>query len=492
MKKETICGMVVNLSNFTNSASKQFRNHFARRNSLKIFVNLSKIRSMTFGIESEPACIIIFSDAFSEEIEFITPDLSQFSRLTKNISDGSTSKVSIEKLRREDNLWHIYALGYEQYLDLIAFLDSNIFDLVRFKTRFEVGIMKYWRNSGLSREQYYRKYRSPSKISDEYLPIVDSLEGVQPYVGKEAKEYLKYGSHLDRARNRDLFKDEKLVVTRSWPVKAFLNFKNTLFDGNFFVFKLGKDYPKEYLYLFEAILNSKLAHFYLGVKYLLRQEGNYSKVNLENLEQFPIPDLENQKELVKSIVDKVKSIVDSYGLHAETKKLQDELDGLIFRLYNIDYYAVQQIEHYYKLEKERAIIVTSEEMRDYCEEFIETLRPVIKDELCLIPNWNISDFFGTMVRFTIAKTREQFDYDNRELERFISLIEKHEIEEYDRKRVFMEEKLKFYDDKRLYIYKSNRPKDWTRLMAINDANEEIGLFFQKLGEYANAVSTLGL
>ena len=45
---------------------------------------------------------------------------------------------------------------------------------------------------------------------------------------------------------------------------------------------------------------------------------------------------------------------------------------------------------------------------------------------------------------------------------------------------FKEEKTKFYENNQLWIYKSRNPKDWTALMAINDANEEIKEFFQAM------------
>src|SRR3989304_1186495 len=81
--KETICGMVVNLSNFINSESRKFRQRFIDINNLKVFVNLSRIKKITFGTKSEPACIIIFDRGPSEEIEFIIPDLTTFSSLTR-------------------------------------------------------------------------------------------------------------------------------------------------------------------------------------------------------------------------------------------------------------------------------------------------------------------------------------------------------------------------------------------------------------------------
>jgi len=47
------------------------------------------------------------------------------------------------------------------------------------------------------------------------------------------------------------------------------------------VFELRGDCPKDYLFLFEAIFNSKLAEFYIEVKYRLREEGN-PKIDIRN------------------------------------------------------------------------------------------------------------------------------------------------------------------------------------------------------------------
>ncbi len=481
IKEGTICGMVVNLSNFTNPYSKKFRSYFTNKYSLKTFVNLSKIKYITFGVGSESACIIIFTKLPSKDIEFFTPDLSQFSKLTSTISDANKVKVSADELGKSDYLWHVYALGYGLHVELIEFLDSKEKRLNMLEEKFETGIMKYSKKkSGLSREEFYKRYKSSYKLSEKHFPILDSLKDIRPYFGKESEEYLLYGPHLDRPRHLDLFKGEKLIIPRRWPIGSFLDSTTRLFDGNFYIFKLRKDCPNEYLSLFESILNSKVARFYLGVKYLLRMDGSYSKVNEHHLKQFPIPNFENKTEIIKEILKALKLIKSNVELD---QKLQDELDKLVYKLYELDYYAICQIEHYNKLEKEkRKTYVTDDDVRDYCIEFIDTFKPVIKEGLFINSDWNISDFFGTMVRFTISETRRSKNVDNKELKRFIHFIEKHEIKGYDRKKVFKEEKIKFYDGDKLYIYKSNKPNDWTRLMAIKDASEEVELFFQKMGE----------
>jgi len=477
IKKETMCGMVVNLSNFINSESKKFRDRFTSINSLRVFVNLSRVKDITFGSQSEPACIIIFDHMPVDEVEFIMPDLTSFSSLTRVINDDNKSSLPIGKLKKEDNLWHIYALGYDSYFDLIDFIDSNTHNLNYFTQRFEEGLHEYSNRSGLTEQQFNAKYRSPIKASPTHWPIIDSLSNVQPYLGKEEDGYLQYGSHLDRPRDLDLFKGDKLIMTRSWPIKAFLDHDITLYDTRFCIFKLRSNYPKEYLVLFEAILNSKLARFYLGVKHRQRREGNYPKVNLKHSKSFPIPDLENKTEIVKAIIDKVRVIEPNLF---DLKGLLDEIDSLVCSLYGLDYYAMQQVNHYEKIEDKPEGIVTGDEISEYCKEFGETFHPFLRDELCINAAYYVSGFFGTMVEFTISKTKCKIVLSDERLKPFIHIIEQNQVRAYDRTKIFKEEKNAFYDAERLYIYKSNRPKDWTRFMAIKDANEEVGLFLQKV------------
>ena len=236
--KDTLCALVVNESNFINSESKRFRQRFLAVSFIKTFIDLSRIKSITFGNRSEPACIIFFDRLPNEQIEFVTPELTQFSKLTKVICEENNSQASVKRLLEQDNLWHIYSLGYAIYIDLVEFIKNQAFTLNHFSGDFQVGLMEYSNKSGLTEEEFSRKYRSKSKDSEEYYPIIDSLRDVIPYFGKKSVSYLKYGAHLDRPREISLFKNEKLIITRSWPPKSFINLETTLFDGRFCIFKL--------------------------------------------------------------------------------------------------------------------------------------------------------------------------------------------------------------------------------------------------------------
>ena len=52
--------------------------------------------------------------------------------------------------------------------------------------------------------------------------------------------------------------------------------------------------------------------------------------------------------------------------------------------------------------------------------------------------------------------------------------------ECEKKDVFKEKEIRFYDTNALYIYRSNKLRDWTGFMAIKDANKELDMYFQNL------------
>ena len=229
--------------------------------------------------------------------------------------------------------------------------------------------------------------------------------------------------------------------------------------------------------LFEAILNSKISKFYFGVRYRLRREGNFPKVNLNHLKALPIPNLQNKEELIKEIVALVSKIhKDGFVNHQELQTIDD----FVFRLYSLDYYAIQQIYNYFTLEDAKDYIVTNRQIKEYCDEFIATFQPFLKQDLLMNARWNVSDFFGTIVEFNISRTKLPFKPNDRELEKHSLFLDKEKVAYCDKDRVSKEDKVIIYNEESLLIYKANKHSNWTKFIALQDANNEIGLFFQSL------------
>lgn len=489
MKKETTCALLVNLSNFTNSESKRFRRQLLDTYGLKTFISLSGVKNITFGPYSEPACILLFDYfAHNDKVEFIVPELTKLSSKTKIIMDSSRSYASIDDLKEDDNLWHIYAMGYDQYTELVQVIDRNEKTLNNYKVNpeskegFEQGLIEWSFKKSLqlgirTKEEFHEKYRAPFKKTERYWPYVECLTDVSPYFGVTPNKFLLYGDHLERQRTFELFQGKKLIVTRSWPIKAFVVSDTVLYNTNFMIFKLNQELSEDLILLFEAILNSTLAYFYLGVKYRQRKAASFTKVNKEDLGALPIPDLSNKEEIIKAIIDRVKYLhlskcKDSIG------RIKEELDSLIYDLYDIDYYSIQQIKHYLILERSGEEIVSLEQILIYCDEFWKTFHPFLQESLLLTSSNYIANYHA-IVELTICKTGPQPTTSANQLEKYLLNIENSEVKQYYETNMLKGEKKIFYEGQKLYIFKANSLKYWTSFMAIKDANEEISLFFQK-------------
>ncbi len=452
MDKNTTCGIIAPLSCFTRRKFRKFRKDFLDVYALKSFTNLSRIKDIT---TQQDLCILFF-DTTSKTVEFCTPELTYFSLVTGYINADNKADIAAAALYENDNLWPVYALGCHSYLEIIDMLDRSRCGC--FEDLFVQG-----KSLKLVREERSRMYRPSSKS-------VDALSNTLP-LGKEEPEHLE--KHIVHIEHGDL-KDKKLVITKTWPIKAVI--ASDVPDADFWGYELRCDYPAQYLLLFEAILNSTLAKFYFEVKYYLDESS--SPVNVQYLDRFPLPDFELAQcidELAQCIDELVEIALllkcvepaDSYY-----KILEDERDALVFTLYDVVYYDIKKIEHYY-LEKNRN--VTEKDIQKYCEEVWGTYQYFIKEGFTLTPEWATSEFFGTLVRFSTSEDDIPLQY-NKELEQFVRVIGR----KFERKDIFKEKKIRFYRNNDLYIYKSNKLRDWTEFMAMKDINKELHLLFQKL------------
>jgi len=476
MDEDNMVGMVVNLSNFTNQNALIFRKSFLEKYSLDKFLNLINIKKITFGSGSEPACVLIFNKNHGVEkndIGFIIPDMTQFSELTETIviKPDDVTKVSQSELLDDDGFWHPCILGMNKYQELIKRIEKESVPLKEYSEDYQACARLYASDAEHDAKYKRQLYESHTKIDANYFPMRRSLKGIKQYIWIGSEKYLKYGSHLDRGRTIDVFKGHKLVVTRNWPVRAFSLSDTVILAENFNIIKFKPDY----LHLFEAILNSNIAGFYLAAKYLQRPEGNWSKIDLEHLKKFPIPDLKDEE-----VINEIIRVVSKIKQERNIGKYKEQIDDLVFDLYDLDYYERQQIKDYHKIQKrKRKNLVTVEDMIEYVDEFIEGINPFIEKGYVLNAEVYICKFLGSLVKFNFSKKKERININgSAELKKLLGIIQYDGIE--DIKNILEEEEQRICDDKALYLYKSNHLKDWTRTKALDDVRKEVGIIYENL------------
>lgn len=493
MKEDTIVGMVVNISNFTNTRAREFRDELLKTYSILNFTTLTKVKEITFGKSAEPACILIFTlKEPDSEIEFLIPELTQFSKLTGIITIRDDDKFKfLQKKLTDDIYWHISLLGLNRYSELIGKIENKddifedelrgVYHNLDNYTIVEEGARLYSTAKHGDVESAKRKYESIKKLGPDYYPMVRSTSTVQPFLfKKDDSKYIRHGPHLERPRNIELFHEDKLVIPRSWPLKAVYVRDTIIFNSSFDILKLKEGVNKNYLYVFEAILNSKLGFFYLDSLYRQRPEGNFSKVNKSSLERFPIPNLGDKGNIIEDIVKTIEKIRNRKNI----KENRLRIDELIFDLYDLDYYEKMQILDYSKLQNIRGkSLVTDDDFDEYIDEFQDSFSFLIKEGCALNAECYTSDFLGALIKFSFSKEKEMPQHNrSKSLKKLIEIIQRDELTRTDIKSMIEEMKVTIYGENSLIIYKSNHLRDWTRTEAMNDVKKEIGAIYNQLPE----------
>lgn len=482
MKDDCIVGIVVNLSNFTNQKAEDFRKTLLEAYSINTFLNLIDLKKITFGANSEPACVLIFNKnrTYEEnEIEFIIPDMTQFSKLTKIIVIREDNITKVPKiLLVDDSYWHLCILGLNKYQKLIEHIEEGRSHFNDYSEKFTVGVTLYSTETHRDINAARERYESNRKLNDNYYPLVQTFGSINPYLFRIPESYINYEdpSKFHRGVDIGLFIGNKLVIKlSSWPVKAFSVKGTVIFNNLFGIFKLKKKYPQNFLYLFEAILNSKLAYFYLATKHLQRPEGNFSKVNKKHIEEFPLPEL-NEERIIKNIEVLVSKIKNDKNI----QKYQENIDDLVFELYNLDYYERRQIKDYYEFWR-RQDLVNGSDVEGYINEFVEGITPFIEEGYYLNAEAYICNFLGSLVKFNFDKNKQRIRIDeSSELKKLLGIIQYQRIRDIGIGNILKEKELRMYDENVLYIYKSNHPKEWTRTKALDDVKREVGIIYQNL------------
>lgn len=215
--------------------------------------------------------------------------------------------------------------------------------------------------------KYYLIY-TPVEIAKDiecnpakYPNIRAHLDKYQSVITSDHKPY-----GLHRARQPEWFEDpEKIVCVRktTYPKVAVVP-EPWYADQAVLIIRLTK-HKKFSPYYITAILNSKVAHFWL---YHQKRQGDQLQVDKEVLLHFPFPklDLSNQADkrvhnrlaaLARKISAQKKQLeslkngsVDLFGerareLKATVQKLKDEIDEQVFKLYRLSPTEIQQIQN---------------------------------------------------------------------------------------------------------------------------------------------------
>ena len=151
------------------------------------------------------------------------------------------------------------------------------------------------------------------------------------------KEYINYCSGIANPRQPKFFNDKRLLVREITNPSIYATITSEeLYNDPAILITLdcNNDYPLEIVL---AVLNSKLATFYHFNHSPKATKGAFPKILVQDLKEFPLPSITSEEK--KLITDLVERILDSKKSNpqADTIDLENQIDFLVYKLYNLTY-----------------------------------------------------------------------------------------------------------------------------------------------------------
>lgn len=289
----------------------------------------------------------------SENNEVIYKKIKSNSYLLANIADiNSGCDITISRITQK----HIEQFPREEYKKnegVFVLNNSEVKELKKNLNDYEYSLIKpYLKNSNISK--YTHTY------SDEYLLYIDwnVNQNAIPNILKHLKRFkpilddqkIRYEEanwpwySLHRPRENSIFESSKKIIVpyRSQNNSFAISEYPAYASRDVFYITVGTnsdEYPME---LLAAILNSKLIFFWLYNKG--KRKGDTLELYATPLSEIPIP---------KNVTNKTSKIINLVNLITSNKKdnsafeamyYENQIDVLIYKLYNLDYDEVKVID----------------------------------------------------------------------------------------------------------------------------------------------------
>lgn len=209
-------------------------------------------------------------------------------------------------------------------------------------------------------------YRLIEILSDNEIVNNDSFKlintgTIDPYIslwGLKNTTYLKSKYQYPQAKLTDLklyfpkriiqINSPKLIITGMRYLECFFDELGKYIAGKSTI--IVRSVKNNRFHFFCALLNSKLVSFYIKQSFSTLGIGGGVNFNKDIIEGMPLPNLTDKQTL--KISDVCKDIISKKRQNIDTATLEQKIDNLVYRLYELSYDEVKVIEPEFSLSKE--------------------------------------------------------------------------------------------------------------------------------------------
>lgn len=482
--KDTRFGFIVNSSNFYNEAQK-FQNFFYSHYGIEKIYELSRVKEILFEKAKESVVAIIFTNNFQNNtIDYYPVELGLFSEKPfelliiqeDKVINISQSELIQRKIRLRD-----FLVGNRYDNDIIRnirlnsdvmdnYLDDNInySSFEGLKRISNADLMHYYnidyKLSNLELEKLHlkfslEKYLSFEKQGQYQTPFIFKPEQcIKPYKIYHFTGYINSeelnNRNFQRVRNNYIYEGKKILLNRyGTEINAVYVDDYLLFSNLIYGIKLKED---SLYYVFLSLLNSKLINYYLNLNFRHRADGNFSNITTNIIRNVPIPKKLDQ-EIVRQISNLGQKLTE--GKYEYSDKEQ-ELNELIFDLYELSYWERQRIRDYFLPQEE--IGGKSNALKNYKNTLKELLEFYIESPI------TIED---TSTDFKLIVVKISFVNNNTPRATKVKYFWLNEIFEQNPNANFLASQEKIFGKDCVYIIKKNVNTNWTETKAFEDGQD---------------------
>lgn len=486
--ENTRFGFVSNSSNFYNDYSENFQQYFYTNYGIEKVYELSRVKNILFEKAKESVLSIIFTNHFKNNIiDYYPVDLGLFSEKPFElliIQEDKAIQIEQKRLINKQTRLRDYLVGNEYDLAIISKIEFNkdqlnhYLDISKEYSSFEGlkrlsnnDLKKHYEVTGkitketleaLHNEFSALKYLTKEKDDYHNTPFLFKPEStIQPYKITDISGYMNENDcnkeNFQRERNIYIYKGENIIINRfGTGIQAAFSNEDLFFSNLIYGIKLQN---KQLYPLFLSILNSQLVNFYINLKFRLRADGNFSNITTGVIKSIPIPK-ELNKNLVTQISNLSKDLTDGKFEYSDK---EEELNELIYDLYDLSYIQRQRIKDYFLPDGKKT--ATKSVIRNYEKALLDTL------ELYFSQKINIQNFN----QFNLRVIKVSFGTEDNPSAKEVGLFTLEQIfKGYEHGKFFLDQEFVF-GDKCIYILKKDINQNWTETKAFEDGQRILKL-----------------
>ncbi|NGF75256.1 N-6 DNA methylase [Fluviicola sp. SGL-29] len=482
--ESTRFGFVSNSSNFYNEA-QNFQKFFYSNYGIEKIYELSKVKKILFENAKESVVAIIFTNNFDNHnlIDYYPVDLGLFSDKPFELLIIQEDKVigivqdelSYNQIRLRDFLVGneydrqlLYNLSTSNTIEEYLTTDKNFSSYKGLDRLTNNRLLQYYNIKGslgknelailhqkYANEKYLNNqktdyYNTPYIHKPENKLIPFCISGIDGYVN--AKDI--NNENFQRVRNSFIYKGDKILINKFGKRVQAVYVKEDLFFSNLiYVVKLNNS---QLYFFFTAIINSDLINYFIVQKYKSRTGDNFSNIGTETIKNIPIP-----KQLEVDLVSKISILSEELATGKyEYSEKEQELNELIYDLYELSYWEKQRIRDYFlpeqKIGKNKKIL----------ESYKNTLKEIIGFYF-----ENPINIDEAPAGFNLIVIKISFGNGSSPNTEKVKKYLLNEIFEQNPNANFLASQEKIFGKDCVYIIKEDINKNWTETKAFEDGQD---------------------